>query len=113
MSWKNNFAEGKELVVATASGDGAPNANIVISLGFFDDKLLIANCQMNTTINNLVENSRICVIGGYFRVNGTVEIFSSGKYFNATQKDEEYPAKQAILIKINEVFDLDKSKLVE
>jgi len=53
MTWKNTFKKGQELVLATNSDNGFPNANIVISLGFIDDKLLIANAQMNTTIKNL------------------------------------------------------------
>ena len=53
MNWKENFKEGKELILATSSKDNLPNANIVISLGFIGDKLLIADCQMKTTIQNL------------------------------------------------------------
>ena len=114
MSWKNNFKEGKEIILATSLKNGVPNANIVISLGFVDDKLLVANCQMSNTIKNLRENQNICVVGGYFRIKGTVEIFSSGKYFDmCVQKSKGYSVKNAILITIDEVFDLDKVKVVQ
>jgi predicted pyridoxine 5'-phosphate oxidase superfamily flavin-nucleotide-binding protein len=114
MDWKNNFKEGKEITLATSSKDGVPNANIVISLGLVDDKLLVANCQMTNTIKNLKENQNICVVSGYFRIKGTVEIFSSGKYFDiCVQKSKGYSVKNAILITINEVFDLDKVKVVQ
>ncbi len=110
MTWKSNFEKGKEVVLASSSKNNLPNANIVISLGFVDDKLLVADCQMNTTIKNLKENSSICVIGAYIRINGVVEIFSSGKYFDLCVKDNpDYKVKNAILIKIKDVFDLDKS----
>jgi len=113
MEWKNNFKEGKELILATTSKNGNPNANIVISLGFVDNKLLVANCQMKTTIKNLNENRNICVIGGYIRLKGTVEIFSSGKYFDlCIKKNKDYPVNNAILITVNEVFDLDKSEKI-
>ncbi len=109
MNWKNNFKKGKELVLATASSSGAPNANIVISLGFVDDCLLVANCQMRNTIRNLKENNQICVLSEYVRIHGTVKIFSSGKYFDLCVKNNsEYLVKNAILIKIKKVFNLDK-----
>ena len=113
MDWKNYFEKGKEITLATSSKECVPNANIVVSYGFVDDKLLVANCQMTNTINNLKENDNICVIGGYFRIKGKVDIFSSGKYFDlVAQKNEEYTAKNAILISINEVFDLDKVEAI-
>ena len=114
MNWKNNFKRGKEIILATSSKSGIPNANIVISLGFIDDKLLVANCQMNNTIKNLLENKNICVVGGYFRIKGKVDIFSSRKYFDmCVQESKGYSVKNAILIKIDEVFDLDKVKTVQ
>jgi len=113
MDWKDNFKKGKEIILATSSKDSVPNANIVISLGFMDDKLLIADCQMNNTIKNLKENPNICVIGGYIRLKGTVEIFSSGKYFDLCVKEnKDHEAKNAILISVKEVFDLDKVKKI-
>lgn len=114
MDWKPNFKKGKEIVLATSSKESIPNANIVISLGFVDDKLLVADCQMNNTVKNLKENENICVVGGYFRIKGTVKIFSSGKYFDLCVKDNsDYKVNNAILITINEVFDLDKVTFVE
>jgi len=112
--WKENFKEGKELVLATCSKDGKPNANVVISNGIVDGKLLVADCQMTTTIENLKQNPKICVIGGYFRIKGKAMIHSSGKYFDiATSKTTpEYPVKHAITIDIEEVFDLEKVKKI-
>lgn len=113
MDWKDNFKEGKKLILSTCSKEGIPNANIVISLRFIDNKLLVADCQMKTTIKNLKENPQICVIGGYYRLKSGVEIFSSGKYFDrCAQKNKEHKVKNAILIKIEEVFDLDKVRML-
>jgi len=100
-------------MLSTSSKKGIPHANIVLSLGLIENKLLVANCQMNTTLKNLKENNKICVIGGYFRIKGTVEIFSSGKYFDLSVKNnKEYKVSNAILITVKEVFDLDKCSLV-
>jgi len=109
-NWKDYFAEGKEIILATSSKEGKPNANIVISLGIVDGKyVLIADCQMDTTIKNLKENPYACLVGGYFRIKGGAEIFTSGKYFDVcVKKSEGYEVKHAILVQIEEVFDLDK-----
>ncbi len=108
-SWKSNFEKGKELILATSSCKNLPNANVVMSLGFVNDKLLIADCQMSNTIKNLQENENICAIGGYIRIKGAVEIFSSGKFFDLCVKyNSDYKVNHAILISIKEVFDLDK-----
>jgi predicted pyridoxine 5'-phosphate oxidase superfamily flavin-nucleotide-binding protein len=111
--WKDAFKKGQELVLATCSSDAEPNANIVISLGFVDDKLLVANSQMKTTLKNLQSTKRICVVAKYYKIKGTVEILNSGKYYDlCDHSDKQYPTKSAILISVEEVFDLDKVKKV-
>jgi hypothetical protein len=113
MVWKDNFKEGKELILSSCSKKCVPHANIVISLGFVDDCLLVADCQMNNTIKNLKENKSVCVVGGYFRLKGKVKIFSSGKYFDrCVAKSKGYKVKHAILISVEEVFDLDNGKKI-
>jgi hypothetical protein len=113
MDWIKSFSKGKELVLATSSKKNVPNANIVISLGFIDNKLLIADCQMKATLQNLKENQNVCVIAKYLRLKGTVKIFSSGKYFDqCVEETKEYKVKNAILIIVKEVFDLNKTKKI-
>ncbi len=113
MNWKNNFKAGKELILATSSERCLPNANIVISLGLVDGKLLVADCQMKTTIDNLMANKNICVISGYVKIKGKAEIFSSGKYFDlCVKKSKGHEVKHAILINIRQVFDLDAIKVI-
>lgn len=114
MDRKDNFQEGKEIVLATTSKDCKPNANIVISLWFHEDKLLVADCLMNITIKNLIENPDICIIGGYIRIKWKAEIHWSGECFDICRnKSKWYFAKNAILITIKEVFDLDKNEFVK
>ena len=117
MSWKNVFAKGQELVLATCSKNCQPHANLVISLGFVGKKLLIADCQMKTTLKNLKESSLVCIVakkkGEYYRLKGKAVIYSAGKYFDLCNgAGEDYPAKNAILVSIKEVFDLDKVKKI-
>ncbi len=112
MNWKSGFAEGKEIVLSTCSRTCEPNANVAISLGFVNGKLLIADCQMKTTVKNLNENKNACVIGGYYRLKGPARIFSSGKYFDLCVKKSTYAVKNAIVIAIKEVFDMDKTEKI-
>lgn len=112
MSWKDSFREGKEIFLCTCYKN-KPNANIVVSLGVIDNKLIVADCQMKNTIRNLRKNKKICVIGGYYRIIGEAEIYGSGKYFDAcVKKSKGYNVRHAIMIKISEVFDLDTGKTV-
>jgi hypothetical protein len=113
MNWKNNFSKGKELILSTCSKKCKPHANIVISLGFVDNKLLVADCQMKKTIRNITENKKICIIGQYIRLKGNVKIYSEGKYFDlCSRENDKYKAKHAILITVKEVFDLNKVKKI-
>ena len=113
VKWKNNFKAGKELLLCTASLKGQPNGIIVISLGFIDGQLLIADCQMKRTIKNLEENKNICVIGGYFKIIGTVKLYNKGRYFEVAAKQTKgYKVKHSILIKPKKLIDLDNVKIL-
>lgn len=108
MKWKDNFSQGAEIVVCTSCEDGMPHANVVISLGFVGDKLLIANSKMHTTAHNLKRNKQVCVVAGYIRIKGTVETYTSGDVFDlCVKKTHGYVMKSAMLITITDVFDLD------
>jgi len=63
MSWEDYFKVGNEILLATSSKSGEPNLNIVLSLGFVDNQLLIADSRMDTTIKNIRENDKVCFAG--------------------------------------------------
>jgi hypothetical protein len=117
MNWKEIFKEGAELVLATYSEESGPHANVVVSQGFVGDKLLTKNSQMSTTIVNLKKDGRISVVamnsGKYLRLKGTAELDDSGKYFEIAKERNKGPeVKCAIIIQVNEVFDLDKVRIL-
>lgn len=113
MEWKDKFKEGEELILATSSKKGEPNAIIAVSLGFVNDKLILADCHMNNTIKNLKENPLISVVGGYYRIKGKVELLQEGKYFDyCVEKSEGYTVKNALVITITSVFELDKMEMI-
>lgn len=116
--WKDLFEQGKEIVLVTSSKSGQPHTIVVISQGFVGDKLLINACQTTTSLNNLKENNKVCVVamggGEYYRAKGTTELFTEGKYFEISKERNKGPAvKCSIVINISEIFDLDKVKVVE
>ena len=117
MTWKKIFQKGQELVLATASKTGEPNANVVESLGFCDGRLMVIDVVMNRTIKNLRANPRICVYGAshgeYYRLNGAVRLVTNGKYFAWCVKwSKGYKVRTAIVITVKTVFDLEKMKKV-
>ncbi|VVC72070.1 Pyridoxamine 5'-phosphate oxidase [uncultured archaeon] len=113
MAWKDALAEGEELVLATSAKSGKPNANIVISKGFYGGKLLINNCQMSATYKNLAENPSVCLVarkgGQYYRVKGRGQIHAAGKFFEeGLKREKSHKVKAVIAVSVKEVFDLDK-----
>lgn len=118
MSWENVLKERKEIILATSSKNSQPNAIIVMSLGLIDGKLVVANCVMKSTLENIQSNSNVCIVGigekEYYRIKGVASIFSSGKFFDAAVKKSSPnpPVKSAIVIDIKEVFDLDKGEKI-
>jgi hypothetical protein len=113
MTWKSAFNEGKELILSTASKKCIPNSIVVISLGFIEGKLLIANCQMNVTAKNIKGNKNVCVISGYFKIKGDAKIQHNGKYFDlCKEKSKGFKVKNAIIISPKEVYNLDKVKKI-
>lgn len=117
MNWKQALKERQELVLATCSKNGVPHAIIVISLGLIDDKLLIGACLMKKTLENIKRNNKVSLVAkydkNYYRIEGEAKIYPSGKYFDIAYSKSNPPMpKYAILIEINEVFDLDKQEKI-
>jgi len=68
---------------------------------------------MVTTIKNLKENPYICVVSKYYRLQGKVDIYDSGRYFDfCVKKSKGYKVKNALVISADEVFDLDKGEIL-
>lgn len=117
MSWKKAFQQRQEIILGTSSLAGQPRVIVVISLGFINSKLLIGSCLMKTTLANLKANNRVSIFTKrdkeYYRLEGKVTIYSSGKYLKLAKAKSNPPLpKYALLVDIKEVFDLDKGKIV-
>ncbi len=116
MTWKYALKTGNEIVLTTSYGD-KPHAIVVISLGMIDGKLLIGACQMKTSLKNILKTKRVCVVAKYkkeyYRIKGSAEIYSSGKYFDIViKRSKPPPPRHAIAVDIKEIFDLDRVKRI-
>lgn len=114
MNWQNIFRLNNEIVISTVSQDLGPHAAFVLSKGFTEDKLLIGAGSLKKTVLNLKKDPRVCITakseGKYLRIKGKAEIFTKGKYFDlAYQRSNPPMPKAAILISVEEVYDLDNS----
>lgn len=69
---------------------------------------------MNTTFNNLIENNYICIIWWYIRLKWKVEVFDKGEYFDlCVAKSDWYTVSNALLVSIEDAFDLDKQLILK
>jgi len=105
-----------EVVIATASKEGIPNAVPVRFVKLYDDEhILIADNYFLKTKKNLEENPRVAVtfwdyearVG--YQVKGSPTIFTSGRVFedaaNFVQSTKpEVKTKAAVLVKVEEVY---------
>jgi predicted pyridoxine 5'-phosphate oxidase superfamily flavin-nucleotide-binding protein len=114
---KSVFSKVKIFPVATASKDGIPN---VVPIGFVrlatDDTLWIGDNYMVKTLANVRENSHIAIfiydpdVKRCFQIKGKVEVLTSGPDFEKMKgiikaKNEKYPAKSLLVVKITDVFE--------
>jgi len=114
------FAKVPTAILATASGDGAPNAVPVGAKKIIDSEtILISNQFLNKTLANLKANPKAAISfwDGYegYQIKGTVTIETSGKRYEETAAWIEdmgnksgFPLKSkgAVILKIDEIFGL-------
>lgn len=116
MEWHKSLKNRNKIVLTTSSENNTPRAIVVTSLGFVDEKLLIGVCLMGKSLENIKKNNKISIVtlqGGYYRVDGLVSIFSNGNYLDIAIKRSNPPLpKAALLVKIEEVVDLDKGQVI-
>lgn len=117
MAWKEALKERQKIVLTTSSRSGNPRAIMVLSLGFLGEKLLIGACLMEKSLENIKENNKVSIVAfedsEYYRIDGVATIHSRGEYLDtAIEKSKPPLPKAAILIDINEVFDLVKGKKI-
>lgn len=117
MTWQNTLQIGQELSFCSINSDGSPHAIIVISKGIEEGKLILNNCEMLITEENIKLDNRVCIISKkddeYYRIEGQATMYTSGKFYDiSVSRNKSGAVKSSIVIEINWVFDLDKGEKI-
>jgi len=115
---KETFEKVGNVILATATKDGVPNAVPIGAKKIIDDEtILISDQFLNKTLNNMKDNPQVAVTfwSGFegYQFKGTITIETSGERFEETAKwiDEmgkamNFPLKSkgAVIMKISEIY---------
>ena len=113
---QKKLIEQEAIAVATVNSDGSPN---VIAVSFVkvvsENEMIITDNLMNTTLENIKRDSRICLAvwthewsEGY-KIIGEANYHADGKWLKFVKKmkeNEGFPAKGAILVKVKNIYKL-------
>jgi len=111
------FGKNKIFPVATASKTGVPNVAPIATIQIVsDDTIWIGDNYMVKTLANVKENPWIAIeywdpdTKRCFQVKGKVEVKTAGADYEKVKamikaKNEKYPAKSLLVMKITEVFE--------
>jgi predicted pyridoxine 5'-phosphate oxidase superfamily flavin-nucleotide-binding protein len=114
---KSVFSKVKIFPVATASKEGIPNvAPIAFVQLVSEDTLWIGDNYMVKSLANVRENPHLSIyvydpdVKRCFQIKGKVEAKTSGPDFEKMKgiikaKNEKYPAKTLLVVKITDVFE--------
>ncbi|HUW22343.1 MAG TPA: pyridoxamine 5'-phosphate oxidase family protein [Candidatus Bathyarchaeia archaeon] len=119
---QKNLIEKGATALATSDLDNRPNVIVVACCKVVDrDKILITDNFMNKTRSNLLKNNRVAIAvwskdwkEGY-QFKGKVQYFTSGKWKRIVDEDpdnKELAHKAAVLVKVDEIWDLAEPKLI-
>lgn len=114
---KSVFAKTKLFHIATASKSGMPNVVPIAFVQLADDETMwVGDNYMVKTLANVRENPYLATYiydpetKRCFQIKGRVEVKTSGPEFEKMRqaikaKNEKYPAKSALIVKIMEVYE--------
>lgn len=113
---QKQIIESNVVNLATSTKDGKPNLIMVAYVKVTDDaRILITDNYFNKTAKILLENDKVSISvwdekkGKGWQMKGKAEYDQGGKYHRmvrAMVENEGLPAKGAVIIEINEIFNL-------
>jgi len=91
-----NIKAQENIIFTTADKNGQPRSIYVIPSRIESDKIIISNIQMHKSFENIKENNK-CFINVFmpdkddlqYKIEGSAEIFESGKLFEEIKNYEE------------------------
>ena len=103
----------KIVALATIGSDGKPH-NIAIELNSFENnKVVITNNEMKTTVENIKSNPHVSLVywegDDGVRIDGTVEYFDSGKWLDFVKglpENNGFAANGALVIDVEDIKEL-------
>jgi len=103
----------KAIVAVASVNNGKPHNIAVMYVKVKDEKIIITNNHMKTTIDNIKNNPNVSLVFWEgekgWRINGEAEYYDSGEWLDFVKSLEEnkgYPAKGAVVINVNEIREL-------
>lgn len=101
------------VAIATVGKNNRPHNIAIMYPKVKDGKLIVTDNFMKTSVENIKQNGFVSLIfwegeEGY-RIDGKAEYFSSGKWLDfvkALEENNEFPAKGAVVINVEEVKKL-------
>jgi uncharacterized protein len=109
-----NIIEENPVALATVNPKGNPHVIAVAYVKIKEDKVIITNNYMKSTIDNIKNNPHVSLAvwnkdwKGY-RIDGIAEYYEKGKWFDFVKSMKENkgePCKGALIINIDEINQL-------
>lgn len=98
------------VALSTVTPDNKPHTIAVEVNKIEDNKIIITNNQMKTTIDNIKNNPNVSLVFWEgekgWRIDGNTEYYDSGKYLDfvkSLKENEGLPAKGAIVVNIEKI----------
>lgn len=107
-----NKLENSTIAVSTINKD-KPHIIFILYPKIIDNKIIITDNYMNTTVENLKINPNICL--AFFegekgwRINGKAKYYNSGKWLDFVKllpENKNFKPKGAVVIEIEEIKEL-------
>jgi len=106
-----DIIENNPVALATSDKKGKPHVIAVACVKVKDDKIIITNNYMKTTIDNIKQNPKVSLVAWGrtlkgCKIDGIAEYFENGEWYNfvkAIKENENEPCKGAIVIKVNSI----------
>jgi predicted pyridoxine 5'-phosphate oxidase superfamily flavin-nucleotide-binding protein len=107
-----NKLENSTIAVSSINKD-KPHTIFILYPKIIDNKIIITDNYMKTTVENLKKNQNICL--AFFegekgwRINGMAKYYDSGKWLEFVKKLKEnqgMPAKGAVVIDVEQIKEL-------
>ncbi len=108
-----NGIENATIAVATVNSKNKPHAIAIMYAKVKNNKIVITNNYMHSTIQNLKDNPYVSLVFWKgevgWRINGKVEYFESGEWFDFVKnmpENKDEPVNGALVVEVENITEL-------